>query len=148
MRGAFFALIATAALCGCSGARGRQSPAALPLAPAPSAPVEKGETFQKVGSSDVSLYEIPRYPETKLVAEMSQVDPKTNRVVIQLESYQPIPDITKWYRDQIKATQGQSSINLGAVAGTTHSGYPIDVTIADVNGKSIIKISVDANRKK
>jgi hypothetical protein len=145
MRRAIFLCMAGAALASCAPDRIVAKPAAPPPA---STPAPEGPKLQMVGTTNISAYAIPVYPEAKVEDDASSVDAKNHVVKITLETFAPVPDLAVWYRDQIKATAAQSSPNLGAIEGTTKTGYPISVTIADIGSKSVIRITVTTNQKK
>ena len=150
MRHALIVCSIAAVLAWCSRSREASDPVTVPpnsSAPSQAAP-EAAASVAKIGTADLSSYAIPMYPGSTVNEEMSEVDMKQHRVKIHLESAEAVRDIAAWYRDHIKATKAQSSFDLGAVEGTTASGYPISLSIASLDQKSIIRITVDTNRKK
>lgn len=116
--------------------------------PSPTKPM----TVEKVGDFDYAAYGIPIYPGAKINIDETLAFRADNRhprqVAVTLDSKDGVPEIATWYKDQIKATSAYAGGDLGSLAGTTDMGYPIRISIAKIDTKSAIILTIDDNRKK
>ncbi len=105
---------------------------------------------EKVGDVNLAAYGIPIYPGATL-SEGSNLayksaDKKNRQIEVTLESRDAVPLIADWYKNQIKASQAYLLTGeLGSIDGTTSTGYHVTITVAKLERKSTILISVEEN---
>ncbi|HWA82089.1 MAG TPA: hypothetical protein VG820_01545 [Fimbriimonadaceae bacterium] len=110
------------------------------------------ESVEKVKDLDFAVYGIPVYPgatikENSMLSFRAKKDgPKEYQVMF--ESIDAVPKIAYWFKDQIKPDHAMSSRDLGTLDGTTDKGYPIKISIADIEEKTIISITISEIAKK
>jgi len=108
-------------------------------------PVGPATIVEKVDDVDCTAYGIPLYPGSKAMlaskpAKTGKEEP--NVAAVTIESYDSISSITDWYTAQIKADQSYAFHDLGTLAGTTTTGFPVSISISMVDGKAIILVTV------
>jgi hypothetical protein len=100
----------------------------------------------KVGGADLTGYAIPLFPDAKVDEEAAlayrDADKSSGEIHVKLDSYAEVREIADWYKKHIKAEHGQGSADLAGLEGTTTTGYPLNVSIAKIETKSIIAIAV------
>ncbi|HVT10902.1 MAG TPA: hypothetical protein VHE55_01440 [Fimbriimonadaceae bacterium] len=110
------------------------------------------ESVEKVKDLDFAAYGIPIYPgatikEDSMLSFRAKKDgPKEYQVMF--ESIDAVPKIAYWYKDQIKPDHAMSSRDLGTLDGTTNKGYPVKISIADIEEKTIISVTISETSKK
>lgn len=124
-----------------------------PTASPPSdAPPEKAQIVEKLGDIDVAGYGIPIYPGATIKQDSSfayQAGSKGDKqTMVTMESFADVPTITRWYRQQIKNSKAYALGELGTLDGVTVTNHPIKISIAKVESKSVIDITVAENPKK
>ena len=155
MRGAWLAILTACAIGGCSNEGTVASPREGQT-PSPAmgnqSEGQHSDIVEKVGTTDYTQYGIPIYPGAKIDegASLATREQKgaEQQVQVTLDSTGDVPSIANCYKDQIKASNALSSIDLATLAGTTQTGYGVSITVAKVDTKSVISITVDQSSKK
>lgn len=118
-------------------------------APIPEAP---SGLVGKIGEKDYSRYAIPLYPGAQFEADSdfdsTSKEERNKQVHLGFESVVGVATITTWYKEHIKAVNALASSDLGSLAGTTATGYDVTISVARVDSKSAISITVVDNRDK
>lgn len=130
----------------------KETPAAPKTAIQDDTPRPKSPIVEKVGDVDYAAYGIPIYPGAEIKVDSSLAfKPKKDgpkEIQVTLESIDTVPEIAVWYRDRIKAAHALSSSDLGTLQGTTDTGYDVRISIAKVDTKSMIVITIAESQKK
>src|SRR5579862_1770364 len=156
MKWACLSILALGALGGCSD-EATYHPHAQPSALDPQAPkkgIEPGsaDVVAKVDDVDCTPYAVPIYPGAKVLgaSEVEKQEAGSGKELhITFESYDQVSPISEWYRDRINPTSAYViKDELGTLEGKTSTGYGVKISVAKVDAKSAIAVTVDETQKK